>query len=577
MARTGFRFSVYLAFAAGYFANLCIAQAPIAAPPHFAHVVIIIQENRTPDDLFGGAPISPSPVCGAFNGFTKYIDLANGGPNNWTGHVGCSFLTEVTDLNTGGASHSNEDWQGQWDGGAMDGACNSVTSGATCNALTGPPNSPFVYVKKSVIQPYIQIANNYGWANYMFQTNEGPSYPAHQFLFGGTSAPVWPTDTYANYFIADNVSFLASGCTDQDSTLHWVDPTGDPTFSYPTPSSLGVSAYECYDRNTMVTTQAGATGAVTPRKDKLGANISWKYYAQVAGVIWDAPESLPQTCYGLYKAPAGNPPCSGTEFKHVIFPGTGMGESAPILTDIANCKLAQISWVTPDEVWSDHPDFLPSGDRGYPGLGPSWVADIVDAIGQSKINSGGKCDYWKASPTAIFVVWDDWGGFYDHVPPPAVYRGRVSPPSCTAPNAWGCGYVYGFRVPLLVVSPYTPAATVSGPLSPGSPFPPPYPPNPCWTHDFGSILAFTEQNFYPAGSTEIAPSPYTYADGNTLDTVCNGNTAVPMWEFFTGPFRAFTAISAPHPASYFENYYNTAGSDGTYPKPTGPDNDGDRD
>jgi phospholipase C len=584
MAKLAFRFVVCLC-AAAYSTNLRTAQAQTySPPPHFEHVVIIIQENRTPDDLFGGDPVSSSSMCGGFNGFTQYIDLANGGENNWTpssgegGHKGCSLLTEVTDLDTGGANHSNEDWQGQWDNGAMDGACNPNTSGTTCGASTPPPNPPYVYVEQSVVQPYFDIANNYGWGNYMFQTNEGPSYPAHQFLFGGTSAPVWPSDMYANYFVADNPG--VSGCNKHNAGLQWVDPTGDPTFDYPTPSSLGVSAYECYDRNTMVTTQAGATGAVSTRIDKASKAITWKYYAQTPGKIWDAPESDPQTCYGSYQAPAGNPPCSGPQYTdHVIFPGKGDGQSAPILTDIASCKLAKLTWVTPDAVWSDHPGDLPSTDPGYPGLGPSWVTDIIDAIGQSNANSGGQCDYWQASPTAIFVVWDDWGGFYDHVPPPAVYRGTGTAPdfTCSAPNGWGCGYVYGFRVPLLVVSPYTTAGTVSGALNPTSPFPPPYPPNPCWTHDFGSILAFTEQNFYTAGNTQIAPSPYTYADSNSLDRVCQNQTVVPMWEFFNGPFRAFTPISAPYSATYFENYYNTPTASGTYPQPTGPDNDGDED
>ena len=65
--------------------------------------------------------------------------------------------------------------------------------------------------------------------------------------------------------------------------------------------------------------------------------------------------------------------------------------------------------------------------------GPSWVAAIVNAIGNSP--------YW--SNTAIIIVWDDWGGWYDHVPPP---------PRLADGTKWGAGYVYGFRVPLIVVS-----------------------------------------------------------------------------------------------------------------------------
>jgi phospholipase C len=573
-----FRAAVSVAFFAALAVNLPLAQSQTyTPPPHFSHIVIIIQENRTPDDLFGGDPIAPAATCGGFNGFTPFIDLANGGPNNYSGIVGCSFLTEVPDLNTGGGTHSNQSWQGQWDNGAMDGACNPNTDkGAHCGG-TNPPNPPYVYVQQSVVQPYFDIANNYGWANYMFQTNEGPSFPAHQFLFGGTSAPVWPSLEYANYFVADNPG-SASGCPKSNGNLDWVDPTGDPTFMYPTPNSLMANPFECYDRNTMVTTQNGPTGAVTPRSDKSGSAITWKYYAQSAGTIWDAPEADPQTCYGLYQAPMGNPPCSGAEYNHVVFPGTTNGTYAPIFNDIATCNLSKITWVTPDGVWSDHPGDLGQKKMGYPGLGPSWVADIVDAIGQSSINSAGACDYWSVEPTAIFIVWDDWGGFYDHVPPPFVARGTDT--SCVNHNgsSWGCGYVYGFRVPFLVVSPYTKAGTVSGPLAAAAKFPPPYPPPPQWTHDFGSILNFTEQNFYPPSSRQIAPAPYSYADGNTFDTTYMGQTVVPLWEFFnSSTILPFTTISAPHPATYFENYYNTTNADGTINTPLGADDDGDDD
>jgi hypothetical protein len=207
----------------------------------------------------------------------------------------------------------------------------------------------------------------------------------------------------------------------------------------------------------------------------------------------------------------------------------------------------------------------------------------VDAIGQSYQNSGGACDYWgypahsgtTPQPTAIFITWDDWGGFYDHVPPPAVYQGSASD-TCTtaqAPNGWGCGYVYGFRVPLLVVSNWTSAGYVSGACSPSTC------PNmqPEWTHDFGSILAFTENNFTQQGLNlpPIAPQTpikYTYADQNSLDRTYNGLPAVPLWDFFQGPQRDFTyinPINSTDTASFFMNYYyNNPGE-----SPIGPEAD----
>ena len=79
------------------------------------------------------------------------------------------------------------------------------------------------------------------------------------------------------------------------------------------------------------------------------------------------------------------------------------------------------------------------------------MAAVVNAIGNSQ--------YW--ANTAIFITWDDWGGWYDLVAPP-IYN----------------SYEYGFRVPLIVVSPYARLHYVSHK-----------------THDFDSILRFIEENF----------------------------------------------------------------------------------
>ncbi len=92
-------------------------------------------------------------------------------------------------------------------------------------------------------------------------------------------------------------------------------------------------------------------------------------------------------------------------------------------TSRPNAELANVTWILPGLITSDHPGV----PFGY--CGPSWVASVVNAIGKSK--------YWGS--TAIFVFWDDWGGFYDHVNP-YVVRDQAGP---------------GFRVPLLVVSPYS--------------------------------------------------------------------------------------------------------------------------
>ena len=106
-------------------------------------------------------------------------------------------------------------------------------------------------------------------------------------------------------------------------------------------------------------------------------------------------------------------------------PWTRLGEDIrypqkKFLRDVKHGKLASFTWITPTCDDSDHPDC----GGGY---GPSWVAALVNAVGKSK--------FWDS--TVIFVQWDDWGGFYDHVPPRYKdYDGL------------------GFRVPLIVISPY---------------------------------------------------------------------------------------------------------------------------
>ena len=97
-----------------------------------------------------------------------------------------------------------------------------------------------------------------------------------------------------------------------------------------------------------------------------------------------------------------------------------------VLTDIAQGNLAQVTWIIPAFANSDHP--------GAPAQGPDWVAGIVNAIGRSQ--------YWNS--TTIFIAWDDWGGYYDHVPPPHT-------------DDMGLG----FRVPVLVVGPYARRGYVS--------------------------------------------------------------------------------------------------------------------
>jgi len=370
------------------------------------HIIVIFQENRTPDNLF------QDPVL-----MSRGADIGASGFNS----QGQTIELSPIDLGTAGTnpqnfdlSHANSAFVSMYDGGKMDGAdLIPCISSANC-----PANPQFMFVKPSDVQPYFAMAEQYTFGDRMFQTNEGPSFPAHQFIISGTSAP---TST-SNLFAAENPSASPAGCIAPSTELvTMIDPGG----------SESSTQYPCFDHPTL-----------TDFLDVAG--VSWRYYTPSAGSIWTGPDAISHICQA--ESISGILTCTGPDWtNNVIIP------EWQILGDIPSGNLAQVSWVIPDGTHSDHPA---SND----GSGPSWVGSIVNAVGNSP--------YW--ANTVIIVTWDDWGGWYDHVAPKVINDGI----------SWGSGYVYGFRVPLIVISPYARAAHISH-----------------VTHDFGSVLKFIETTF----------------------------------------------------------------------------------
>jgi phospholipase C len=508
---------------AGLFVLLGAALAH-AQLPTFQHIILVIQENRTPDNLFGGNAT-----------FEPGVDLQlASGAQPWC--LGACF----------DPGHENNAWRLQYKKGSCANPVSSAScSTTTCNGstMTLPTCPQDTYVStsydNSVVSPYFDIAEKYGFANYFFQTNEGPSQPAHDFLFGGTSAPTGnPADQYFNYFAADNpAGGGATGCEAASTqTVTLVNPdgnNGDNTFP-------AAKLYPCFEHHTL--------------SDLLeGAGKTWKYYTNNYGDIWTAPNGINHICI----APGGqeDQPCGNTDFtSHVL------NSPKQILNDLgANnspCNLQNMSWVIPNGTWSDHPGLGKNKASTTIEGGPSWVASIINTLGASSCKdtvNGTPIPYWQ--DTAIFVVWDDWGGFYDHIAPFKVQTGTKG--SC---DVWGCGYTYGFRVPLLVVSAYTPAGYVSGDTrTQGENFP--------YIHDFGSVLGFVENNFgIPIGSINSAEN-YPFADAFAPDYTAQPLN-VPLADFFSlTSARQFEQITIPSTSpgtSYFLNY------DGP---PVDPDND----
>src|SRR5579871_6112487 len=433
------------------------------------HVVIIFQENRTPDNLFHDQVLMNAGA-----------DIASSGVNSLGQTITLTPTPLGVDYDLG---HAHSAFVNMYDGGKMDGAdkikvvCNQGVTDCP------PPNPQFQYVNPSDVAPYFQMAEQYTFGDRMFQTNQGPSFPAHQFIISGTSAPT----ATSTEFVAENANGINNagddtGCTAPPAEfVALIDATG-------TESS---TIYPCTDHPTLT--------------DELNAKgISWRYYTPTAGSLWTSPNAIEHMC-GPNAAPPNATACTGSDWvNHVVLYTTQ--NPAPILTDIAAGQLPAVSWVIPSAINSDHADWtLATG-------GPSWVASIVNAIGNSP--------YW--ANTAIIVTWDDWGGWYDHVPDRKIVNDGVS---------WGSGYVYGFRVPLIVISPYARPRYISH-----------------VNHDFGSILHLIEENF------NLPSLGYADAYADDLSDCFN---------FHQTPL-VFQTIDAPVKADYF--MHDTS-------PPTDPDDD----
>jgi phospholipase C len=300
-------------------------------------------------------------------------------------------------------------------------------------------NPPYSYVEHSDIVPYFTMAHQYVLADEMFASN----WDASEFIS-------------LQYTIAARAPEMA---TDYPSGA-WGCP-GAPFTKIPT-----ISLQRKFPNGYVVPCWNPAT--LGGELDKKG--LTWAFYASPLsngnGIL-----SAYQTIKHIYNGPDWK--------KDVISPQT------QFFNDVSSGTLRNVSWVTPTNANSDHPG---SGSK----TGPSWVASIVNAVGESK--------YWDSS--AIFIFWDDYGGWYDPEPPSYVdYDGL------------------GFRLPLLIISPYAKKGYVSH-----------------VHYEHGSILKFAEQQF---GLPSMAASDER-ANSTRNDSFD-----------FSQPPRKFVKIAAPYDRYYF--------------------------
>lgn len=412
------------------------------------HVIVVIQENRSFENFFTGYPGADAPSSGCA------IPETNARPRltRWVPHPGQRSNCPPGDISialrpiTFDSVDLGHDWhssQVSWNHGKMDGFSKFCCKGG--------PYPAYTYVKRSLIKPYWDLAQQYVLADEMFPTEWGGSFTGHLTLVAGT----------------DDINQSPSEAEIDTPTKAPFDcgsPPGTKS-SYVTSRrklEMDKGPFPCFDQ----------WNSIADVLDNAG--ISWKYYATRKLGIW---EPFGAMKYVWHRH----------DWVNIITPHT------KILTDPGKGHLASVSFVTPNLADSDHPPL--DGKKGSD-LGPSWVASVVNAIGKSS--------YWNSS--AIIVVWDDWGGWYDNSKPPQLdYRGL------------------GFRVPCLIISPYAKSGYVDS-----------------TQYEFASILKFIEEVY---GTGPIGPQSQGYTDkrATSLDAA---------FDFSQQP-RTFTAIPSKYPASYF--------------------------
>ncbi|MEX0991435.1 MAG: alkaline phosphatase family protein [Actinomycetota bacterium] len=230
---------------------------------------------------------------------------------------------------------------------------------------------------------YFRWARDYVICDRFFASAMGPSYPNHLYFIAGTSGGTFDNpENIKTRPAGDDLRIKSWGC----------DAYGDGVFVL-TKDDMG-----------NLTKHSTCFTFKTVGEQLTDEGIDWAYYAAEPtepGYIWSAYTAIEQVFHSDMYA------------RHVR-------DVDRLIDDIKGPGLPAVTWVTPRFELSDHP---PWNSR----FAHNWVTEIINAIMMSSM--------WN--DTAIFLTWDEWGGFYDHVAPPQIDEVGL-----------------GMRVPMLVLSPY---------------------------------------------------------------------------------------------------------------------------
>ena len=417
------------------------------APGAITHVIVMLQENRSFNMMFmnyPGAETATSGKCKEYDPGSSFKVVCKGG--QIVQLKGIPLKTGPLDQGKD-IEHGHRAFEVEYDNGKMDGF-GSIYQGTAGVGNLPAGTYPYAYVKRSDIQPYWDMAQRYTLADHMFTTETTDSFVAHQIIIAGT------VKLNSHESLTDTPTNRPWGC---DAS------PGTQTHVLSTSGIISLGPFPCF---TQYKTMADVLDA---------SNVSWKYYVQsfdpssqyfnFAGQVWNGFDPIKAVRYGK-------------DWKNITTPNT------TVFSDIKKGSLPQVSWVIPALEDSDHPA---CGCN----TGPSWVTSVVNAVGKSQ--------YWQN--TAIVVMWDDWGGFYDPVPPPQLDYTSL-----------------GMRVPMIVISPYAKAHYVSK-----------------TQYESGSILKFIEQ---------------TFGTGSLGATDDRANSIGDVFDFTQKP-RPFQPFAAPYRQQYF--------------------------